>query len=107
MADDSRNPLLSPQKSSDTDLQVTLHPLPLIEISDYITRGYQRGHKGAIVGGLLGQQNGREITVEHGFTCKTDKNASGQYELDIHWFGPRLEQSACRETPGSATTSYL
>ncbi|KAK1755835.1 hypothetical protein QBC47DRAFT_422947 [Echria macrotheca] len=92
MADQPVNELLSTHKSSDSNLQVSLHPLPLLEISDYITRGYQRGLKGAIVGGLLGQQNGREITIEHSFTCKSSKNADGAYELDQAWFNARLEQ---------------
>jgi hypothetical protein len=93
MADQPVNELLSAQKSSDSGLQVALHPLPLLEISDYITRGYQRGFKGAVVGALLGQQNGREITIEQSFTCKSAKNAKGLYELDEPWFVARLEQS--------------
>ncbi|KAK0643425.1 hypothetical protein B0T16DRAFT_430034 [Cercophora newfieldiana] len=92
MANPAVNELLSAQKSSDSGLQVALHPLPLLEISDYITRGYQRGYKGAIVGALLGQQNGREITIEQSFTCKSEKNAKGLYELDKLWFAARLEQ---------------
>ncbi|KAK0619938.1 hypothetical protein B0T14DRAFT_431335 [Immersiella caudata] len=86
------NELLSAQKSSDSGLQVALHPLPLLEISDYITRGYQRGFKGAVVGALLGQQNGREITIEQSFTLKAEKSDKGLYELDEAWFVARLEQ---------------
>jgi len=93
MADQPINELLSAQKSSDSGLQVALHPLPLLEISDHITRGYQRGLKGAIVGALIGQQNGREITIEGSFICKSEKNAKGLYELDETWFAARLEQS--------------
>lgn len=93
-ADKPANDLLSAQPSSDSGLQVALHPLPLLEISDNITRGYQRAFRGAIVGGLLGQQNGREITVEHSFSCKAGKNEQGLYELDEEWFTARLEQSA-------------
>lgn len=87
------NELLSAQKSSDSGLQVALHPLPILEISDYITRSYQRNYTGAVVGGLLGQQNGREITIEHSFSCKTIKNQDGLYELDMDWFKNRLDQS--------------
>ncbi|KAK3358630.1 hypothetical protein B0T24DRAFT_586503 [Lasiosphaeria ovina] len=86
------NELISAQPSSDSGLQVALHPLPILEISDYITRSSQRGHRGAIVGALLGQQNGREITIEHSFSCKTAKNQDGFYELDFQWFQGRLEQ---------------
>ncbi len=96
MAPEPVNPLLSTQKSSDSGLQVALHPLPILEISDYITRGYLRGYKGAIVGALLGQQNGREITIEHSFTCKSEKvGTSGYYQLDEGWFTERLDQCRC------------
>ncbi|KAK4041896.1 hypothetical protein C8A01DRAFT_44987 [Parachaetomium inaequale] len=92
MAGQAANELLSTQKASDSGLKVVLHPLPILEISDFIVRGYQRGLKGAIVGALLGQQNGREMTIEHSFTCKSAKNADGLYELDQEWFRQRLEQ---------------
>ncbi|KXX80242.1 COP9 signalosome complex subunit 6 [Madurella mycetomatis] len=90
MAGRADNELLSTQKSS--DLQVALHPLPILEISDFIARGYQRGFKGAVVGALLGQQHGREVTIEHSFSCKSIKNADGHYELDQEWFRHRLDQ---------------
>ncbi|KAK0665108.1 hypothetical protein QBC41DRAFT_328274 [Cercophora samala] len=88
------NELLSAQKSSDSGLQIILHPLPILEISDFITRGYQRNFKGAVVGGLLGQQNGREITIEHSFSIKSVKKEGdgGVYELDDEWFRQRLDQ---------------
>jgi COP9 signalosome complex subunit 6 len=93
MADQAARELLSTQKASDSGLQVVLHPLPILEISDYIVRGYQRGLKGAVVGALLGQQHGREITIEHSFSCKSARNNEGFYELDQGWFKNRLEQS--------------
>jgi len=89
----SVNSLISTQKSADAGLQVALHPLPILEISDYITRSYLRGYNGAVVGALLGQQNGRDITIEHSFSLKSAKNAEGIYELDYEWFLARLEQS--------------
>ncbi|KAK3307576.1 uncharacterized protein B0T15DRAFT_182952 [Chaetomium strumarium] len=92
MAGQAASELLSTQKASDSALQIVLHPLPILEISDFIVRGYQRGFKGAVVGTLLGQQNGREITIEHSFSCKTAKNDDGFYELDQSWFKQRLEQ---------------
>jgi len=92
MAGQAANELLSTQKASDSGLKVVLHPLPILEISDLIVRGYQRGLKGAVVGALLGQQNGREITIEHSFSCKPAKNADGLYVLDEQWFRQRLEQ---------------
>jgi COP9 signalosome complex subunit 6 len=85
MAQESQNPFLSMQKS---DLHVALHPLPLLNISDYITRHTLRQQEGAIVGALLGQQNGQEITVEHAFECRVEGN-----DLDDEWFTVRLQQS--------------
>lgn len=87
------NDHLSTHKS-DSGLHIVLHPLPLLEISDFITRGYQRDFKGAIVGALLGQQNGREITIEYSFTLKSNKTEDGTYQLDELFFSSRLEQSA-------------
>ena len=91
MAVETPNPLLSTQKSSD-GLQVALHPLVLLTISDYITRHTLRNQKGPVVGALLGQQNGREITIEHAFECLL---LTVDDEVVIHkaWFEERLQQS--------------
>lgn len=86
------NPLLSSQKSSDSGLQAVLHPLVLLTISDYITRHTLREQKGVIAGALLGQQNGREVTIEHAFECAT-KVDNGNAVLDQTWFAQRLDQS--------------
>ncbi|KAK1729009.1 hypothetical protein CaCOL14_008537 [Colletotrichum acutatum] len=92
MASSDVNPLISNQKSS--ELQAVLHPLVLLTISDYITRHTLRSQQGPIVGALLGQQNGREITVEHAFDCHTipAPEVEGGYLLDSGRFGARLEQ---------------
>ncbi|EXF77729.1 signalosome subunit [Colletotrichum fioriniae PJ7] len=92
MASSDVNPLISNQKSS--ELQAVLHPLVLLTISDYITRHTLRSQQGPIVGALLGQQNGREITVEHAFDCHTipKPEVEGGYLLDTGRFGARLEQ---------------
>lgn len=89
------NPLISSQKSSDSGLQAVLHPLVLLTISDYITRHTLREQKGVIAGALLGQQNGREVTIEHAFECAT-KVEDGNFVLDATWFAQRLDQSASR-----------
>lgn len=93
MAAKSCNPLISNQKSS--QVQAVLHPLVLLTISDYITRHTLRKQKGPIVGALLGQQNGREITIEHAFECHVREapEVEGGYLLDASKFGARLEQS--------------
>ncbi|KAK4226164.1 hypothetical protein QBC38DRAFT_481121 [Podospora fimiseda] len=92
------NELVSTQKpTADTGLEVVLHPLPLLEISDSITRSYLRQlkpseYRGAVVGALLGQQNGRQITIEASFSCKNHKNDDGFFDLDKTWFAERLTQ---------------
>jgi hypothetical protein len=92
MAIEGPNPLISTQKSSDSGLQVALHPLVLLTISDYITRHTLRQQKGPVVGGLLGQQNGREITIEHAFECLLAE-AEDEIVLNQTWFEERLQQS--------------
>ncbi|PNP38637.1 hypothetical protein TGAMA5MH_09363 [Trichoderma gamsii] len=88
----SQGSLLSTQKSS--QLQAVLHPLVLLTISDYITRHTLRGSKGPIIGALLGQQNGREITIEHAFDCHIQEAPlmEGGYLIDPVNFSSRLEQ---------------
>lgn len=87
------NPLLSTQSRS--ELQIILHPLVLLAISDYISRHTLRNQQYPIIGGLLGQQNGREISVEHVFDCNMtpDEQHEGQYLLDKDFFTDRLEMS--------------
>jgi COP9 signalosome complex subunit 6 len=92
MAIEGPNPLISTQKSSDSGLQVALHPLVLLTISDYITRHTLRQQKGPVVGALLGQQNGREITIEHAFECLLAE-AEDEIVLNQTWFEERLQQS--------------
>ncbi|KAF4587286.1 COP9 signalosome complex subunit 6 [Ophiocordyceps camponoti-floridani] len=92
MAAPAQNPLMSSQKGS--QLQTVLHPLVLLAISDYVTRHSLRCQEGPIVGALLGQQNGREITIEHVFDCHTraTSGVEGGYLLDVDRFAARLEQ---------------
>ena len=63
------NPLVS-TNTSQSGLNINLHPLALLTISDYITRHTLRGGKGPIIGALLGTQNGREISIEHAYELK-------------------------------------
>ncbi|KAI0014320.1 hypothetical protein F4779DRAFT_5411 [Xylariaceae sp. FL0662B] len=86
-----KNPLISSQKSSDSGVQAVLHPLVLLTISDYITRHSLRAQQGPIVGALIGQQNGREITIEHAFECATEAK-DGHVVLQASWFSQRLDQ---------------
>ncbi|KAK2614364.1 hypothetical protein N8I77_001200 [Diaporthe amygdali] len=68
-----------------------LHPLPLLNIGDYVTRHFLREQPGPIVGALFGQQNGREVTVEHAYEVQILVNGD-QVTLEPGWFETRLEQ---------------
>lgn len=92
MADMPSNPLLSTHKASDSSLQVFLHPLVLLTISDHITRHTLRRQEGPIVGALLGQQNGRDISLEHAFDCKLVLGEGGEVVMHQSWFEDRLQQ---------------
>ncbi|KAJ6155636.1 hypothetical protein N7470_006202 [Penicillium chermesinum] len=70
---DSPRSLVS-QKSSDSGLTVQLHPLVLLSISDHITRHAARQQQGPIVGALLGQQNGRQVTLEQVLRVSRDRD---------------------------------
>ncbi|OJD36060.1 cop9 signalosome subunit 6 [Diplodia corticola] len=92
MADTEENPLLSSTRASDTSPQVQLHPLVLLTVSDYITRHTLRQQSGPVVGAIIGQQNGREITMEVAFEAKLLADDDGEVRIDDAWFGERLEQ---------------
>ena len=92
MAEKSPNPLLSTHKAADSGLRILLHPLVLLTISDYITRHTLRRHQGPVVGALLGQQNGREISLEHAFECEVVEEIGGDMILHDSWFKDRLQQ---------------
>ncbi|KAJ5165318.1 JAB1/Mov34/MPN/PAD-1 [Penicillium coprophilum] len=80
------------QKSSDSGLHIQLHPLVLLTISDQITRHAARQQHGPIIGALLGQQNGREITLEHAFECPVTCGLNDEIILPAAWFDERLQQ---------------
>ncbi len=82
---------LSTTKASDSSLRVHLHPLILLTISDYITRHTLRRFTTPIVGALLGQQNGRDITLEHAFEAEV-LNSNDRILLHETWFKDRVQQ---------------
>ena len=96
MADegDTPNPLVS-QRPSDSNLTAAVHPLVLLTVSDHITRHQMRGFSGNIVGALLGQQKGREISLEHAFECNLKLDDDGEAVLNAQWFEERLQQCSC------------
>ncbi|MCJ1437005.1 hypothetical protein MMC27_006388 [Xylographa pallens] len=86
--------LVSNAKSSDSSLRALLHPLVLLTISDYITRHTLRRQTQPIVGALLGQQNGREVSLEHAYEVKLIHGEKGDagWKLSHDWFQERLQQ---------------
>jgi COP9 signalosome complex subunit 6 len=75
----------------DTSLNVQLHPLVLLTISDYITRHSLRQQNGPIVGAVIGQQDARNFTLENAFECKIADEQADEVTLDGEWFSERLE----------------
>ncbi|KAH8719273.1 hypothetical protein GQ44DRAFT_623626 [Phaeosphaeriaceae sp. PMI808] len=91
MAETSQNPLLSSVRAGDNSPTVQLHPLVLLTISDCITRHTLRRQTGPVVGAIIGQQNGQEITMEVAFQAKLKVSDDGDVVLDGEWFNKRLE----------------
>jgi COP9 signalosome complex subunit 6 len=88
---ESANPLLAGSSPSDTSPEVQLHPLVILTISDTIARRTIRKQTVPIAGAILGQQNGREITMEVAFDSKVEVGLDGQVQFDSKWFDDRLE----------------
>ena len=93
------------QRSSDSGLHIQLHPLVLLTISDHITRNTARQQQGPVLGALLGQQTGREITIEHVFECPVT-NGENPALLPTQWFEERLKQCENRPLPCQPPISY-
>lgn len=87
-----QNSLLLTSSAPDTSPLIALHPLVILTISDYVTRRILRNQQGPIIGAILGQQNGREITMEVAFEGKAVVLSDGSVNFDEEWFKNRLEQ---------------
>jgi COP9 signalosome complex subunit 6 len=72
--------------ASTSGLQIALHPLALLTISDYITRHTLRQQPGPMVGALLGQQNGRDLSIEYAYEIVM----TGDTTVDTEWFENKL-----------------
>lgn len=86
------NSLLSSHRSSVSGLQVHLHPLVLLNVSDHVTRHVSRRRHDPIVGALLGRQNGREISLEFAFECDVIQGDEDAFKINDSWFRDRLQQ---------------
>lgn len=90
MAPRTGNPLVTTYKP-DTSLNVQLHPLVLLTISDYVTRHTLRQQEGTVFGAIIGSQSGRNYTLEHAYECTTNE-AGDEVKVDAEFFRDRLEQ---------------
>jgi COP9 signalosome complex subunit 6 len=84
------NPLVISGKALDIANNVQLHPIVLLTISDHITRHTIRQQSGFPVGSIIGQQNGRNITLESAYECRLADGADKASPLDGEWFLERL-----------------
>jgi COP9 signalosome complex subunit 6 len=78
------------QHASTSGLQIALHPLALLTISDYITRHTLRQQAGPMVGALLGHQNGRDIGIEYAYEIVMLEGEEGEAKVDAQWFENKL-----------------
>ena len=90
MDDQSSSSLISSHPST-SGLQISLHPLALLTISDYITRHTLRQQSGPIVGALLGTQKGREIAIEHAYELLALHSDAGDVSVEPKWFEQKLK----------------
>jgi COP9 signalosome complex subunit 6 len=76
---------------SETSPHILLHPLVLVSQDDHATRSNVR-KQGPIIGAILGQQNGKDISMEFAFECGSQKlSAQNDYvALDHEWFSDML-----------------
>ncbi|CCX15845.1 Similar to COP9 signalosome complex subunit 6; acc. no. Q5BB47 [Pyronema omphalodes CBS 100304] len=100
------------QHASTSGLQIALHPLALLTISDYITRHALRNNTGPVIGALLGSQNGREIAIEYAYEILLAPSTPEKpVVIDKTWFEKKL--SLFKDTHPSAdllgwfTTTFL
>lgn len=72
-------------------LNVHLHPLVLINISDHVVRFRAIGQKQRILGAIIGQQEGRRIDVHNSFELLSN-DEGGDTAFDLEFFQQRLAQ---------------
>eukprot|EP00931_Biecheleriopsis_adriatica_P006978 TRINITY_DN108319_c0_g1_i1.p1 TRINITY_DN108319_c0_g1~~TRINITY_DN108319_c0_g1_i1.p1 ORF type:complete len:325 (+),score=64.34 TRINITY_DN108319_c0_g1_i1:78-977(+) len=71
-------------------LQVHLHPLVLINISDHVVRVRSKGRNERVLGALIGAQEGRRVDVHNSFELLLAED--GGRTLDLEFFQQRLAQ---------------
>ncbi|SGY69083.1 BQ5605_C004g02954 [Microbotryum silenes-dioicae] len=77
-------------------LRVTLHPLPLLNVSEHLTRvSWQQNDPNVrVVGGLLGTQVGRDLEIINSFeiVCLPSEDKPGHLLVDHEYFVTRRDQ---------------
>ena len=71
-------------ETASSSLNMTLHPLVVINVSDHFTRARaQSGGKAGtrVFGALLGEQKGRNVEIANSFEMKMVVNAAGALEV--------------------------
>ncbi|GHJ88338.1 hypothetical protein NliqN6_4740 [Naganishia liquefaciens] len=100
----SSSPLLANQ-GNNSGLAISLHPLPILSISEHYTRDFSaKGSTCKVIGGLLGTQSGREVSITNSFelalkiTANTsdvdmeEERKENAYDLDKDFLETRREQ---------------
>jgi COP9 signalosome complex subunit 6 len=77
---------------SDTSPHVLLHPLVLVSEDDHATRSNMRD-QGVIIGAILGQHHGKQISMEVSFECGSGKLFVDGPEVALNgqWFSDMLK----------------
>lgn len=81
--------------TASSSLNMTLHPLVVINVSDHFTRARaQSGGKAGtrVFGALLGEQVGRHVEIANSFELKVVNGANGEPRADQEYLKTRLEQ---------------
>ncbi|CAJ1366228.1 unnamed protein product [Effrenium voratum] len=72
-------------------LDVHLHPLVLINVSDHVVRFRSAGRPERVLGALLGAQEGRRVDVHNSFEL-VSVESEGERTIDLEFFQQRLAQ---------------
>jgi len=81
----------SSMKEAKGSLDVMLHPLVIINISDHYTRAKVTGGASVrVYGALLGFQAGRRVDIENSFEFLVAKDEAGEWKVDVELIRTRL-----------------
>jgi COP9 signalosome complex subunit 6 len=78
-------------KEAKGSLDVMLHPLVIINISDHYTRAkVEEGPTARVYGALLGFQAGRRVDIENSFEFVVSRDEAGEWRIDVDMVKTRL-----------------